>query len=762
MSSDDSILVAARFRPLSSPEVDSGVRQCVKCRAAPPSTVCNEVEVSAADDGVTHAFDFKRVFGTDATQKEVYDVIAKPIVEDVFHGYNGTVFAYGQTGSGKTHTMMGSGGHRYDVNEVSHSASPSAAVVAAEQHRGIIPRAVYDLFRLIDEADTNVSFEVTLTFFEIYMERIRDLIEANHVNLALREDIVNRCFYVDGLSCHSVTSPEEALRWIAIGTSNRAVASTRMNEMSSRSHTIMCLTVKSLDSLRGEQRTGKLFLVDLAGSEKVGKTRAEGLQLEEAKLINKSLTALGLVIATLSERKAQVGHVPYRDSKLTRVLQDSLGGNSKTSLIVCCAPGNNNDSETVSTLRFGARATNIRNRAIVNKDVSLEELKLLLAKAEEEIRSLKAMLSRGERLGPSSDVVPTSPSSESATSATPDMDMLALSVKLEQQQSLHNTEMTALNEAMEEVREQARWEAQRVVALRQVVQSCQEECNIWEAEHTKAMAEVHQLRRQTQRQDNALAVMRQGFQYLTEAFFGVDTDIQSLKTKLADAQLLAATRPITPPPPATSRGEASSASTAETVAAADPNRHRLAVLERQYNELEKHWKEIVNEAGGMRLELQLSEKRLGIRNERIEHLKFHLRNERTALQSAQDAHAAEKQRIVQENRGLKTEIAYLTMECERAKDTLKTLLEERVRVSFGSRNTAIDATLSSSPVHHDPTGNDTAGEGGGAAIEGGDGLDVARPSRFISRPSFRLRGGGGSATPPTSAAGRSPTRVDNS
>ncbi|KAG1144782.1 hypothetical protein G6F37_005916 [Rhizopus arrhizus] len=295
-------------------------------------------------------------------QKDVFEYSIKSIVDDVTAGYNGTVFAYGQTGSGKTFTMMGA-----DIDD--------------PDTKGIIPRIIEQIFSSINDAPTNIEFTVKVSYMEIYMERVRDLFNPSNDNLAIHED-KTRGVYVKDLYEIYVANRDEVYLAMKNGSSNRVVAYTNMNAESSRSHSIVVITItqKNLDT--GAAKSGKLYLVDLAGSEKVGKTGASGQTLEEAKKINKSLTALGMVINSLTDGKSS--HVPYRDSKLTRILQESLGGNSRTTLIINCSPSSYNEAETISTLRFGMRAKSIKNKAKVNADLSPAELKALLKKAKTE------------------------------------------------------------------------------------------------------------------------------------------------------------------------------------------------------------------------------------------------------------------------------------------------------------------------------------------------------------------------------------------
>ncbi|KAJ2170872.1 hypothetical protein GGF45_005163, partial [Coemansia sp. RSA 551] len=309
-------------------------------------------------DEHTGSFTFDRVFGIDSTQPQIYNYAIRDTLEDVFNGYNGTVFCYGQTGSGKTFTMMGA-----DIDN--------------DSLKGITPRIVEGVFGQIVESPPTVEYMVKASYMEIYMERIRDLLNPDETNLPVHEDKANGV-YVKGLMEVFVSSIDEVYQVMRQGAKNRVVAYTNMNAESSRSHSIFQITIEQKDTVSGKTKMGRLFLVDLAGSEKVGKTGATGQTLEEAKKINKSLSALGMVINALTDGKST--HIPYRDSKLTRILQESLGGNSRTTLIINCSPSSFNAAETVGTLRFGMRAKSIKNKAKVNQDFSPAELKLMLKK----------------------------------------------------------------------------------------------------------------------------------------------------------------------------------------------------------------------------------------------------------------------------------------------------------------------------------------------------------------------------------------------
>ena len=297
----------------------------------------------------------------------MFDFSIRPTVDDLLNGYNGTVFAYGQTGAGKSYTMMGA-----DIdNEVS---------------KGIIPRIVEQIFASIIASPSNIEYTVRVSYMEIYMERIRDLLAPQNDNLPVHEE-KNRGVYVKGLLEIYVSSVGEVYEVMRRGGLARATAATNMNQESSRSHSIFVITVAQKNLETGSAKSGQLFLVDLAGSEKVGKTGASGQTLEEAKKINKSLSALGMVINSLTDSKAS--HIPYRDSKLTRILQESLGGNSRTTLIINCSPSSFNADETVSTLRFGSRAKKIENKAKINAELSPTELKALLKKAQSQVTTFE-------------------------------------------------------------------------------------------------------------------------------------------------------------------------------------------------------------------------------------------------------------------------------------------------------------------------------------------------------------------------------------
>jgi len=332
---------------------------------------------SSANAEPPKQFTFDSVYDHTNTQREIYEETALPIVRAAMEGYNGTVFCYGQTGTGKTHTMEG-------------SLDPPA-------ERGIIPNAFDTVFADIDASEAvDKTFLVRASFLEIYNENVRDLLAKDQTKTCALKETPEKGVYVDGLTTFVVKSAAEMHNILQVGKKNRSVGATLMNADSSRSHSIFTVTVETSRVRPGDPpgaephiTVGKLNLVDLAGSERQSKTQASGDRLKEATKINLSLSALGNVISALVDGKSQ--HIPYRDSKLTRLLQDSLGGNTKTVMIANVGPADYNFDETVSTLRYANRAKNIKNKPKINEDPK----DAMLREFQEEIARLKAQLERG-------------------------------------------------------------------------------------------------------------------------------------------------------------------------------------------------------------------------------------------------------------------------------------------------------------------------------------------------------------------------------
>ncbi|TKR77759.1 hypothetical protein L596_018672 [Steinernema carpocapsae] len=366
----DNVRVVVRCRPLSDQEVSEGYDSAVKVDAQNNSiTVVNP---STSHNEPLKTFTFDAVFDADCDQMTVYNRAARSIVENVLQGYNGTIFAYGQTGTGKTHTMSGNGN---DPAE-----------------RGVIPNSFAHIFDHISKCQHDKTFLVRVSYLEIYNEEIRDLLakdQSQHLEIKEQHGVG---VYVRGLQNVTVSNADDMDRIMQLGNNNRSVGATNMNAKSSRSHAMFTVTIECSEESDGRKHLtqGKLHLVDLAGSERQSKTGSTGQRLKEASKINLSLSTLGNVISALVDAKST--HIPYRNSKLTRLLQDSLGGNSKTVMCACVGPASYNYDETISTLRYANRAKNIKNAARINEDPK----DALLRKYQDEIELLKNQLENDE------------------------------------------------------------------------------------------------------------------------------------------------------------------------------------------------------------------------------------------------------------------------------------------------------------------------------------------------------------------------------
>ncbi|XP_074069367.1 kinesin-like protein KIF3A isoform X3 [Macrotis lagotis] len=380
----------AQINKSEKPESCDNVKVVVRCRPfnEREKAMCYKLSVSVDEMRGTitvhktdssneppKTFTFDTVFGPDSKQLDVYNLTARPIIDSVLEGYNGTIFAYGQTGTGKTFTMEG--------------------VRAVPELRGIIPNSFAHIFGHIAKAEGDTRFLVRVSYLEIYNEEVRDLLgkdQTQRLEVKERPDVG---VYIKDLSAYVVNNADDMDRIMTLGHKNRSVGATNMNEHSSRSHAIFTITIEcSEKGIDGNMhvRMGKLHLVDLAGSERQAKTGATGQRLKEATKINLSLSTLGNVISALVDGKST--HVPYRNSKLTRLLQDSLGGNSKTMMCANIGPADYNYDETISTLRYANRAKNIKNKARINEDPK----DALLRQFQKEIEELKKKLEEGEEI----------------------------------------------------------------------------------------------------------------------------------------------------------------------------------------------------------------------------------------------------------------------------------------------------------------------------------------------------------------------------
>ncbi|XP_067360609.1 kinesin-like protein KIF21B isoform X10 [Channa argus] len=404
---DCCVKVALRIRPQMSKEKIEGCHVCTLVTPGEPQVLL----------GKDKAFTYDFVFDIDSEQDYIYQTCVYKLIEGCFEGYNATVFAYGQTGSGKTYTM----GTGFDVT-------------LSQQEQGIIPRAVHHLFAGIQSRRMRAQnagtqppeFKVSAQFLELYNEEILDLFDEardpesrnRKSNIKIHED-ASGSIYTTGVTSRLVHSEEELLQCLKLGALSRTTASTQMNAQSSRSHAIFTIYLcqmrvcQQLQMQNGEGGNGevngvestpitqpeyetlmaKFHFVDLAGSERLKRTGATGERAREGISINCGLLALGNVISALGDHTKKGGHVPYRDSKLTRLLQDSLGGNSRTVMIACISPSDRDFMETLNTLKYANRARNIKNKVVVNQDKTSQQISALraeIARLQMELMEYKA------------------------------------------------------------------------------------------------------------------------------------------------------------------------------------------------------------------------------------------------------------------------------------------------------------------------------------------------------------------------------------
>uniref|UniRef100_A0A8C3JZH3 Kinesin family member 21A n=1 Tax=Calidris pygmaea TaxID=425635 RepID=A0A8C3JZH3_9CHAR len=378
ISNSSFCLFQNRIRPQLAKEKIEGCHICTSVTPGEPQVFL----------GKDKAFTFDYVFNIDSQQEEIYIQCIEKLIEGCFEGYNATVFAYGQTGAGKTYTM----GTGFDVN-------------ITEEEQGIISRAVKHLFRCIEEKKQAAikqglpppDFKVNAQFLELYNEEILDLFDTTRdidaknkkSNIKIHEDSAGGIYTV-GVTTRTVNGESEMMQCLKLGALSRTTASTQMNVQSSRSHAIFTIhlcqtrvcpafnTVRLLPEMNEfETLTAKFHFVDLAGSERLKRTGATGERAKEGISINCGLLALGNVISALGDKSKKATHVPYRDSKLTRLLQDSLGGNSQTLMIACVSPSDRDFMETLNTLKYANRARNIKNKVMVNQDRASQQINAL-------------------------------------------------------------------------------------------------------------------------------------------------------------------------------------------------------------------------------------------------------------------------------------------------------------------------------------------------------------------------------------------------
>ncbi|KAI0322237.1 P-loop containing nucleoside triphosphate hydrolase protein [Amylostereum chailletii] len=393
--SETNIQVVIRCRRRSDKEVQESSPIVVSSDGPRSTSITIETAMPSSSLGVvtlppTRTYPFDVVFGPEADQSMIYNEVVSPMLDEVLQGYNCTLFAYGQTGTGKTHTMQGDLG-------TTPMGNPTAQA-------GMIPRVLFRLFHQLEAS--NSDYSVKISYVELYNEELRDLLstelsvpsgnvqpmgmgsrDAAQGGLKIFDDASKKGVLIQGLEEIAVKSSSDALALLVKGSDRRQIAATKFNDHSSRSHSVFSITVHTKEtSSMGDDllRVGKMNLVDLAGSENIGRSGAENKRAREAGMINQSLLTLGRVINALVERSS---HIPYRESKLTRLLQDSLGGRTKTCIIATISPARSNMEETLSTLDYAIRAKSIRNRPEVNQRLTRNAL---LKEYIGEIERLKA------------------------------------------------------------------------------------------------------------------------------------------------------------------------------------------------------------------------------------------------------------------------------------------------------------------------------------------------------------------------------------
>ncbi|KAL4279291.1 hypothetical protein GQ457_03G033960 [Hibiscus cannabinus] len=384
MENSESVRVAVNIRPLITTELLNGCTDCITVVPGEP-----QVQIGS------HAFTYDYVYGgAGSASSAIYDDCVAPLVDALFHGYNATVLAYGQTGSGKTYTM--------GTNYTGEGSSG-----------GIIPKVMENMFKRVEASKHSTEILIRVSFIEIFKEEVFDLLDSNSAALSKVEgmslakhaapgrlpiqirETVNGGITLAGVTEAEVRTKEEMASYLSRGSLSRATGSTNMNSQSSRSHAIFTITMEQKkiasclngvnDDVGDDILCAKLHLVDLAGSERAKRTGADGMRFKEGIHINKGLLALGNVISALGDerKRKEGGHVPYRDSKLTRLLQDSLGGNSKTVMIACVSPADTNAEETLNTLKYANRARNIQNKAVINRDPMAAQLQRMRSQIEQ-------------------------------------------------------------------------------------------------------------------------------------------------------------------------------------------------------------------------------------------------------------------------------------------------------------------------------------------------------------------------------------------
>ena len=354
----ENIKVCLRIRPMNLQEKGRNDMNCIE--------PVSPTQLVFTNKNNRRSYTYNLVFGPDSTQEDIfYNCSINKLIDSALDGYSVTIFAYGQTGSGKTYTIMG---REDSINE---------KILSNDKYSGIMPKSINYIWSTVGRRKE--KFYIKVSFLEIYNEQINDLLNIGNTNLQIRWD-QNQGFFVEGLLVIECKKPEDIVEVILQGMKNRKKGSHELNKDSSRSHSILTVYVISEFQQQGQnfKKYGKISFVDLAGSERLKETHSSGGMIKETGNINKSLFVLGKVISTLTDKKTNTRHIPYRDSKLTMLLMDSIGGTAKTLMIACVSPSMTYSDETMSTLNYASRTMNIKNKPLVQmdgRDVPVAKLK---------------------------------------------------------------------------------------------------------------------------------------------------------------------------------------------------------------------------------------------------------------------------------------------------------------------------------------------------------------------------------------------------
>lgn len=567
--------VVVRCRPMNQKEIAQGHQRIIEMNVK-KGTI--EINNPAKKEEVPRMFTYDSVYDWNSKQIDLYDETFRQLVDSVLEGYNGTIFAYGQTGTGKTFTMEG--------------------VRSDPILRGVIPNSFEHIFTHIARTQ-NQQYLVRASYLEIYQEDIRDLLSKDQSRRLELKERPDTGVYVKDLQSFVCKSVKEIEHVMNVGNQNRAVGATNMNEHSSRSHAIFIITIEcSEPGADGENhiRVGKLNMVDLAGSERQTKTGATGERLKEATKINLSLSALGNVISALVDGKST--HVPYRDSKLTRLLQDSLGGNARTVMVANIGPASYNFEETITTLRYANRAKNIKNKPKINEDPK----DALLREFQEEIVRLKRELEKRGGGGAGSKKIKRRRQKENGETE-----------EIEEEEGVEGSEQSAEDKIK---LEQARLEEDK--------KALQENHSMMAEEKEKLMGEIQKKAQQLKKQQEAQAGLKS-------------------KIKMMESKLLVGGKSIVD-------------KTTEQERALEEQRIQIAEQQRREREIQQKLDEKEEDAVEIKGNYTSLQQEVDSKTKKLKKLFGKLQTIRSEIADQQEAHIRERQELEQAQEDLTREL----------------------------------------------------------------------------------------------------------